>query len=197
MEFSKNLQTLRKQHNLTQEELAAALYVSRAAVSKWESGRGYPSLDSLKTIASLFGVTVDALLSGDTLLTLAEEDLRNQQAHDHDLLFGFLDLSAVLFLFFPLFREHTQAVSLLSMAGLTPWLKIACLVFVTASAILGVATLSLQNCHLPLWVQHKRACSLILHAVGLLLFIALLQPYAASLSFVFLAAKAILLIRRR
>lgn len=52
MEFSQKLQELRKQKGLTQEELAKSLYVSRTAISKWESGRGYPSIDSLKEIAN-------------------------------------------------------------------------------------------------------------------------------------------------
>ena len=51
MEFNEKLQELRKSRGMTQEELAEALYVSRAAVSKWESGRGYPSIDSLKDIS--------------------------------------------------------------------------------------------------------------------------------------------------
>lgn len=55
MEFHEKLQELRKQRGMTQEELATALYVSRTAVSKWESGRGYPSIDSLKAI-SVFSV---------------------------------------------------------------------------------------------------------------------------------------------
>ena len=59
MEFNEKLQQLRKQKGLTQEEAAQALYVSRAAVSKWESGRGFPNLDSLKAIARFYGVTVD------------------------------------------------------------------------------------------------------------------------------------------
>ncbi|MBR7039698.1 MAG: helix-turn-helix transcriptional regulator, partial [Oscillospiraceae bacterium] len=42
MEFSEKLQTLRKKKGLTQEELAQALFVSRTAISKWESGKGYP-----------------------------------------------------------------------------------------------------------------------------------------------------------
>ena len=54
MEFNEKLQELRKQKGLTQEELAEMLYVSRAAVSKWESGRGYPNIDSLKAISKFF-----------------------------------------------------------------------------------------------------------------------------------------------
>ena len=76
MELNEKLQELRKQKGLTQEELAQALFVSRTAVSKWESGRGYPNIESLKGIAKFFGVTVDELLSGDELLTIAEEDAR-------------------------------------------------------------------------------------------------------------------------
>ena len=54
MEFNEKLQELRKQKGLTQEYLAESLYVSRTAISKWESGRGYPSIDSLKAIAKWY-----------------------------------------------------------------------------------------------------------------------------------------------
>jgi transcriptional regulator with XRE-family HTH domain len=54
MEFGEKLQELRKNKDMTQEELAEALYVSRTAISKWESGRGYPSIDSLKEISRFF-----------------------------------------------------------------------------------------------------------------------------------------------
>ena len=74
MEFHEKLQELRKNKGLTQEELSQMLYVSRTAVSKWESGRGYPNIDSLKAIAKFFGITVDQLLSGEEVLTIAEED---------------------------------------------------------------------------------------------------------------------------
>ena len=63
MEFHEKLHSLRKQKGLTQEALAEALHVSRTAVSKWESGRGYPNIDSLKATAAFFGVTVDELLT--------------------------------------------------------------------------------------------------------------------------------------
>ena len=57
MEFNEKLQKLRTNENLTQEELAEKLYVSRTAISKWESGRGYPSIDSLKAIAKSMSIT--------------------------------------------------------------------------------------------------------------------------------------------
>ena len=67
VEFNEKLHELRKSKGLTQEELAEALFVSRTAISKWESGRGYPSIDSLKEISSFFSVTIDELLSGEKL----------------------------------------------------------------------------------------------------------------------------------
>ena len=55
MEFNEKLQLLRKQNNMTQEQLAEKLYVSRTAVSKWESGKGYPNIESLKVYPGFFG----------------------------------------------------------------------------------------------------------------------------------------------
>ena len=74
MEFNEKLQELRKSRGLTQEELAEALFVSRTAISKWESGRGYPNLDSLKEISKYFSITIDELLSGDKLISIAEKE---------------------------------------------------------------------------------------------------------------------------
>ena len=56
MEFSEKMQELRNKNKLTQEQLAEKLYVSRTAVSKWESGKGYPSIDSLKYISKIFKI---------------------------------------------------------------------------------------------------------------------------------------------
>ena len=74
MEFHEKLQELRKQRGLTQEELAEALYVSRTEISKWESGRGYPNIDSLKEISNFFSVSIDDLLSSEKMLFIAEKE---------------------------------------------------------------------------------------------------------------------------
>ena len=106
MEFNEKLQHLRKENNMTQEQLAERLYVSRAAVSKWESGKGYPNIESLKAISKLFSVSIDDLLSGDELLTLAETENRTNINTIYGLIFGILDLSAVIFFILPLFGER-------------------------------------------------------------------------------------------
>ena len=122
MEFNEKLQELRKQKGLTQEELAEMLYVSRAAVSKWESGRGYPNIDSLKAISKFFSVSLDDLLSSDAVLTIAEEESREREKHFRSLVFGLLDCCAAVFLFLPFFGQKAgnavQGVSLLSLTSI-------------------------------------------------------------------------------
>ncbi|MBR2658392.1 helix-turn-helix transcriptional regulator, partial [Candidatus Saccharibacteria bacterium] len=65
MRFNNKLKVLRKQYNLTQEELAERLDVSRQAITKWESGEGMPDIDNLKQIAELFGTTIDDLVADE------------------------------------------------------------------------------------------------------------------------------------
>ena len=70
MEFSEKLQELRKNKNLTQEQLAEMLFVSRTAISKWESGRGYPSIDSLKEISNFLQYPLMIYFQGKKSLLL-------------------------------------------------------------------------------------------------------------------------------
>lgn len=60
--FAENLVNLRKRSKMTQEKLAARLGVSFQSVSKWENAQGYPDIELIPVIASVFGVSVDALL---------------------------------------------------------------------------------------------------------------------------------------
>lgn len=199
MEFNEKLQELRKQKGLTQEELAECLYVSRTAISKWESGRGYPNIDSLKALATFFSVTIDELLSGGEMLTIAEKDHRQKEMRFRDLVFGLLDCSVALFFFLPVFGQKSEGMirgaALLSLTGVQPYLKAAYFIVVTAMIVSGVLTLALQNCQQTLWVQNKNKLSLVFNGAGALLFIVSLQPYAAALLFVFLAIKVLLLIK--
>ena len=201
MELHEKLQELRKQKGLTQEELAAQLFVSRTAISKWESGRGFPNIESLKALSRFFGVSLDELLSGDELLTIAEHDHREAENNLHDLVFGLLDSGMALLLFLPLFGQHADRavrdVSLLALSGVSATLKAAYILAVSAMILLGVLTLSLQNCRRRAWMTGKRTVSLIGTAASTCLFILGRQPYAALLTFVFLAIKGIVLLKRR
>ena len=62
MQFHEKLYTLRKQSNMTQNDLAEKLNVSRQAVSRWEMGTALPEVGTLIAISDLFGVTLDELL---------------------------------------------------------------------------------------------------------------------------------------
>ena len=201
MEFNEKLQELRKQRGLTQEELAQALYVSRTAISKWESGRGYPNIESLKTIAKFFAITIDELLSGDELLTIAEEDNRQKGKYLRDLVFGLLDCSVAMSFFLPFFGEKTggviREVSLLALAGVSSWLRTAYFAVVIGIILCGVLTLALQNCRQAFWDRNKNQISLLLNTVGTLLFMISLQPYAAAFLFLFLLLKGALLLKAR
>lgn len=201
MEFNEKLQELRKQKGLTQEELAEVLYVSRTAVSKWESGRGYPNICSLKAIAKFFGITIDELLSSDELLTIAEEDNRQKEKSIRDLLFGLLDCSIAMFFFLPWFGQKAdnaiQEVSLLALTGLQPWLKGAYFFIVIGMVITGIMTLALQNSSVLFWQKIKNGLSLSFSVAGVFIFIISRQPYAAAFIFLFLIIKALMMIKKR
>ena len=199
MEFNEKLQQLRKQKEITQEELAEAIYVSRTAISKWESGRGYPSIDSLKALSNFFGVTIDELLSGEELLIIAEEDTNKKRNCFRDLVFGLLDFCIAMFFFVPFFgqatNESVQAVSLLSFIEISSYLRIVYFAIIISIITMGILTLALQKCQNTFWIKNKSKISLILNTVGILIFIISTQPYAAAFMFVLLIIKALLLIK--
>ena len=201
MEFHEKLQKLRKQKGLTQEELAGVLFVSRAAVSKWESGRGYPNIDSLKDMAKYFSVTIDELLSGEEALTMAEEDHRQKEIHFRDLVFGLLDCSCAMLLILPLFGqqvgETVSEVSLLMLTGIASYMKIVYLAMVFGAVTIGLLQILLRNVAAAGSSKYKSAVSVGWNAAGVFLFIISPQPYAAAFLFVFLTIKVLMLVKSR
>lgn len=113
MEFSEKLQLLRKQRGWTQEQLAERIYVSRTAVSKWESGKGYPSIDSLKALAQVYEVTIDALLSGEELMTVAEGEVRMRK----ETTLALLDVAALALVLLPLYGKTIDGYIYSAMLG--------------------------------------------------------------------------------
>lgn len=69
MSFRENLQALRSSKNMTQEQLAVLLGVSRQSVAKWEAEKSTPELEKLNAIAKIFGVSLDELINGEISFT--------------------------------------------------------------------------------------------------------------------------------
>lgn len=200
LEFHEKLQELRKKKGMTQEELAAKLFVSRTAISKWESGKGYPNIDSLKEISRFFGVSLDALLSGEELLCVAQKDHEGKEQRSRDLVYGLLDSSLVMFLFLPFFGQKVEGViyevSLLELTELESYVFIPYLIGTLAIVVTGIMTLALQNVDFPFWKKNKGKLSMTLSVCLTMFFIITLQPYAAAFTFLYLMIKALMLIKR-
>lgn len=149
LEFNEKLQQLRKQNNLTQEQLAEQLYVSRTAVSKWESGKGYPNIESLKSISKLFSVSIDELLSGEELISLAETENRSNVGRIYNLICGILDVMVIAFIILPLYGKsdgtYIYAVNLLSFTETT---RVNLIIYWTVFiSIIGLGIIGLLFAH--------------------------------------------------
>ena len=200
MELNEKLQELRKNKGLTQEELAAALYVSRTAVSKWESGRGLPSIDSLKQISAFFDVSIDDLLSADKALSLAEQENKASQRSFCDLLLGISDLCAILLILLPLYPrvdgKTVYAVDFFTYArtaAFSGWI----FAFLFAGLILTGAVKIGSVCGKTETAQPLlTGISLCISIAAVLLLAVTRNAYATSLTFLLLVIKGTLLLKR-
>ena len=73
MNLGKTIQTLRKEKNLTQNELAEKLFVSYQAISQWENGNTNPDIAIIPNIADVFGITIDELFGRPKKESIKEE----------------------------------------------------------------------------------------------------------------------------
>ena len=196
MEFNEKLQELRKQKNLTQEELAQSLYISRTAVSKWESGRGLPSIDSLKAISRFFAISLDDLLSGDDLLEIAERDIKERDGRNREVVFSLLDMGMILLAILPLFGQRAESgvvsVTLMYLTGVPRYLLFAYFAVIFVTVLLGAAGFPFAKRRWKWWNAVQCVLSLGLSIAAVLLFILSRQVYAAVFCFIFFAIKAIL-----
>ena len=199
MEFAEKLQELRKSRGLTQEELAEALFVSRTAVSKWESGRGYPSIDSLKEISRYFSVSIDALLSGEKLLSIAEKENKSNIRGLCDLLFGMVDLFSFILIVLPIYpktvEEHVYSVNLFMYTDTTVFNRAAYWVLFLGLMLSGVLKVLLTQFKIEKRQKMVTVCSMVLGIVTVS-FLALTRgTYAVTLAFLLLVIKGMLLLQ--
>ena len=195
MEFGEKLQQLRKSRGMTQEELAAALYVSRTAVSKWESGRGYPSIDSLKQISAYFSVTIDDLLSGEKLISIARQESRTNGRY----LWGLADLFTLLLIVLPLYPRTGEggvyAVNLAAYTETSPLNRAVYWAMFLSLTATGVWKLALTCLGAERFQKTAACCSLVLSILAVLFLALAGETYAVALVFLLLVAKGVLLLR--
>ena len=192
MEFNEKLQELRKNRSLTQEELADALFVSRTAISKWESGRGYPSLDSLKQISRYFSVSIDELICPEEIISAAEEEKKASVDRIFTLTCGTLDILLALLLFLPVFGNGTDkptSVSLFTLTGISPWIKTVFAAVITLSVLNGICCVIISHLDHPVWDRHRLATGMVLSIVSSAIFVLTRQPYAGITSLAVLVVK--------
>lgn len=201
MEFHEKLQALRKSRGLTQEELAEALYVSRTAISKWESGKGYPSIDSLKGIATYFSVTVDELLSGEKLLSIAEKENKSNIQKMCDLLFGMVDVCAFILIVLPLYPKTVEgyiySVSLFAYTETTPLNRMIYWVMFVSLIISGVIKLLLVKMKTGKGHRILTDISVGIHIFMVLYLAMAREPYAVTMAFLLLTIKGMLLLKNK
>ena len=199
MEFNEKLQELRKNKGLTQEELAEKLYVSRTAVSKWESGRGYPNIESLKEISLFFSVSIDELLSTEKLLFIAEKENKSNIKNICEKLFSVVDLLSVLLIILPLYPNTVDgfiySVNLLNYVETSEFNKVVYWCGFLVFIVLGIVKLVLIKMKKEKVNKSITVVSVSLNILIVMLFALTREVYALILVFLFLIIKCLLLFK--
>ena len=199
MELNEKLQALRKSRGLTQEELAEALFVSRTAISKWESGRGYPSIDSLKEISKYFSVTIDELLTGEKLISIAEKENKSNIQKLCDLLTGIVDLFSFILIVLPLYPNpingYIYSVNLFANTETTSFNRMLYWIMFLALVLVGAVKIIITQFELNKGQKIVTAFSIVLSILVILFLAMTREAYAVTIAFFLFVVKGILLFK--
>ena len=198
MEFNEKLQELRKSKSLTQEELAEALFVSRTAISKWEQGRGYPSIDSLKEISRFFSVSIDDLICSEEIISAAADEKKECVEKYISLICNTLDIFLALLLFLPVFgngTDHPVSVSLYAITGLSTWIKTVFAALISLAVLNGICGVIISHFDKPVWNRHRLMTGMVLSVACAAVFILTRQPYAGIICLAVLVVKGLMVQR--
>ena len=197
MEFNEKLQYFRKKSNLTQEELAEKLFVSRTAISKWESGRGMPSISSLKAISEVFNVSIDELLSSEEIIEVAEKENKENMKSFKNIIFGIMDLMSIIFLFIPLFgKEINGYIYLVTLFSIEQVGKYFYLIIIGVTILYGVAELIISKFENKSVDKINSIISLGLTSIAIITFIATREPYIEFIEFCIFLIKVVVYIKQ-
>ena len=165
-----------------------------------ETGRGTPSIDSLKAIAEFFSVTIDELLSGEKLISIAEKENKLSIERMCHLLFGAVDICWLLLAVLPLYPNETEgyvySVSLFDYTQTTALNLAVCWALFSALVIMGVTNIVLTKLKLRNAVRILTEVSLGLNLAAVLFLVVTREAYAATLAILFLIIKGMLLVKR-
>lgn len=201
MEFGEKLQELRKNKDMTQEELAEALYVSRTAISKWESGRGYPSIDSLKEISRFFSVSIDELLSAEKMVSIAEKENRDNIRYICDMLLGIIDVLAMIMIVLPIYPNRIDGVYYaVSLPDYVQAGRLKCMLYWAVFillVIIGAVKILLTRLRQERGSRIITAISVIVGITAVILLAMGREAYGVSMLFLMIVAKGIVIYKMR
>ena len=193
MELCNKIKKIRTDNKLTQEQFAEIMLVSRTAVSKWENGTCYPSIDSLKYMAKTFNVSLDKLLSSEEILEIVKIENQSNISKYNGLLFCLLDIVRIIFIFLPLYsykiNDFVYSVSLYNSNDLGLLLKIVFMLFFVLFFVLGIIELVLNYKGNNVLINK---ISLIIDVISIFVILFTQQPYVIALMFVIFIIKIIM-----
>lgn len=179
MDLSEKLQKLRKENNLTQEDLAQKLFVSRTAISKWETGRGMPSMESLQLISKYFDISLDLLLSNEEIIDLAKNENKENIRKSFEFFAGIINILAIFALLLPLYKKKVgnifYSIPLYQVGGFKE------IIFFT------------KNENIRSLIKR---IDILIHIIGIVILILSSQPYPTILFFSLFLMKCLILLKK-
>lgn len=121
MKFHEKLKQERKKHNLSQEDLANKINISRQSISKWELEKGYPNIETLIKLSEIFDITVDELLKGDDFLK--DKIVKDGKKLKHPLLFNLGEVIGLLGLIILISNFVLRGIRLATHQDILPFLQ--------------------------------------------------------------------------
>ena len=194
MEVNKKIQKLRKENNLTQDQLAERLGVSKIYVARIENGKILPSVKDIKNVARILDVNVSDLTSFDDLIFIAENDNYNRLDRKTSLFFAILDILSISFIFMPFYVKNNNAMTLIELKPLSSLLYIAYLVLLIVSFIVGVLEIIFSANNKKNKLKNVKIISVVVYAFSILIFALSKQSYITAFLFLFLMIKILFLL---
>ena len=177
MEVNKKIQKLRRENNLTQDQLAEKLGVSKTYIVRIENGKILPSLKDIKNIAKILDVNASDLTSFDDLIFIAESDNYNKSDRKTTLFFAILDILSISFIFMPFYVKNNSAMTLIELKPLSSLLYMAYLGLLIVSFIVGVLEIVFSANNKKSKLKNVKLISVIVYTFSILIFALSKQSY--------------------